>query len=66
MRLKELDLDKRLAGYSHDTLGLISKIMTLSRETLYKMLDITTDSELTEEEVVVRLKALLAEAENKK
>ena len=63
MRLKEKELDKRLEKYSHSTLVLISKIMLLSREALYKMLEITTNSELTEEQVVEQLKKLKAEYE---
>lgn len=64
MRLKGEEYDKRLEGYSYDTLLLISECMNSPREVLYRSLDITTDSELTEEEVVTRLKELLSK--NKK
>ena len=59
MRLKGKEYDKRLAEYSYNTLLLISKTMLLPREMLYRSLDITTNSELNEEEVVKRLKELL-------
>ena len=64
MRLKGEEYDKRLERYSYDTLLLISECMNSPREVLYRSLDITTDSELTEEEVVTRLKELLSK--NKK
>lgn len=62
MRLKGKNLDERLAKYSRSTLVLISEIMRLSRETVYKMLDITTDSELNEEQVVEKLLELKSSA----
>ena len=61
MRLKGVDYDKRLAGYSHSTLGLMSKIMCLPEQMYDKGRDITTNSELTEEQVVAALKELLRE-----
>ena len=59
MRLKGEDLSKRLREYTDDTMYLISEAMSHSREMNRKCRDITTNSELTEEEVVKRLKVLL-------
>lgn len=62
MRLKDKDLDKRLQGFSRPTLALISKLMN-SEKTIFKMMDITTNSELSEEQVAEQLKQLLKESE---
>lgn len=61
MRLKGEAYDKRLAEYSYNTLLLISEGMKRPREVYQQCRDITTNSELTEEEVVKQLKKLLAE-----
>ena len=61
MRLKGEELSKRLEGYTDDTIYLISECMNSPREVYQKCRDITTNSELTEEEVVKQLKKLLAE-----
>ena len=49
MRLQGEAYSKRLREYSDDTILLISKVMTLSREIVYRCLDIISDSELNEE-----------------
>ena len=60
MRLSGEAYSKRLRSYSDDTIRLISDINNgCSKKVAYKMTDITTDSELSEEEVVERLEALL-------
>ena len=60
MRLSGQAYSKRLRSYSDDTIRLISDINNgCSKKVAYKMTDITTDSELSEEEVVERLEALL-------
>ena len=59
MRLKGQAYSDRLESYSHSTLELIAELVTMSREVVYEVCDITTDSELSEEEVVERLEALL-------
>ena len=59
MRLKGQAYSERLESYSHSTLELIAELVTMSREVVYEVCDITTDSELSEEEVVERLEALL-------
>ena len=60
MRLSGQAYSKRLRNYSDDTIRLISDINNgCSKKVAYKMTDITTDSELSEEEVVERLEALL-------
>ena len=64
MRLQGEALSERLEKYTDDTIHLISEAMSQSRELNRKCRDITTDSELNEEEVVKRLKELLSE--NKK
>ena len=63
MRLKGQDYEERLEVFSHSTLALISEIMALPKEIYEKGRDITTNSELNEEEVVEQLKALKAEYE---
>ena len=62
MRLRGEEYRKRLREYSDDTIRLIADINNGgSREAALKMSDITTDSELTEEQVVERLQRLLEE-----
>ena len=48
---------KRLASFSNSTARLISELMT-KRVTAEMSLDIVSDSELSEEQVVARLKEL--------
>ena len=60
MRLKGEEYSKRLEGYSDATLQLISDIKRLSKAEILEAAEITTDSELTEEEVVAKLKELQA------
>ena len=57
---------KRLEEFSDDTLRLISEVDRISREAVYKCSDITSDSDLTEEQVVEQLEALLKEAQSSK
>ena len=61
MILKGEAYSKRLEKFTDDTMLLISKVMSLPREVVYQCLDIISDSELNEEEVVKRLKNLLAD-----
>ena len=61
MRLKGEELSQRLEGYSTSTMQLISDVLALPKEAALRSLDITTDSELTEEQVVERLQRLLEE-----
>ena len=63
MRLKGEEYSRRLKAYSDDTIRLLSEIMCLPKELYYRGRDITTNSELNEEQVVEALKALLAEYE---
>ena len=63
MRLKGQEYSNRLRGYSRSTLVLISKVMGMPEEVYDKGRDITTNSELTEEQVVERLKQLIKENE---
>ena len=65
MRLTVKEYEKRLAGYSHSTLVLMSEIMGMPREVYYKGQTITTDSDLTEEQVVEKLTALKEEYKNR-
>ena len=65
MRLKGKDYEQRLKEYSKSTIQLIMDCNYASKEVALKMSDITTDSELTEEEVVKKLKELLASAKTK-
>ena len=60
MRLKGEEYSKRLAGYSDSTLQLMSDIKSLSKEKVLKAADITTNSELSEEQVVAELLKLKA------
>lgn len=61
MRLRGEEYSKRLQQFSDDTIRLISDINNgNNREIAIKMSDITTDSELTEEQVVEKLLELKA------
>ena len=60
MRLKGKEYDQRLQNYSKSTLQLIMDCNCTSKEVALKQSDITTNSELTEAEVVTQLKELLA------
>ena len=55
MRLSGDEYSKRLESFSHYTLVLISTVHGLSRESVEKLHDVTTDSELTEEQVIEQL-----------
>ena len=59
MRLHGKEYGRRLQGFSHFTLVLISTIHGMSREMVYKSHDITTDSDLTEEQVIEKLLELI-------
>ena len=59
MRLKGEAYSERLEDYSDYTLYLISRGRVLPREEYQKCRDITTNSELNEEEVQKRLKEIL-------
>ena len=59
MRLKGEAYSRRLEGYSTSTLKLMARITGFPAEVERKMRDITTDSELNEEQVVEKLKELL-------
>ena len=60
MRLSGEAYSKRLRSYSDDTIRLIADINNgCSKKVVYEKTDITTNSELSEEEVVEKLKALL-------
>ena len=63
MRLKGQEYSNRLENYAYSTLLMISELMSMPREVVYKTLDITTNSELDEEQVVEQLKKLKAEYE---
>ena len=58
MRLKGQEYTDRLEAFSHSTLVLISEIMSLPKEVYENGRDITTNSELSEEEVVRQLQEL--------
>ena len=66
MRLSAAEYRKRLREYSDGTIRLIARAHELDKENNAKARDITTDSELTEEQVVERLAKLLAAAQQKK
>lgn len=63
MRLKGEEYSDRLEGYSRSTLLLISEVGMLPREEYAKARDITTNSELSEEQVAEGLRGLLHEYE---
>lgn len=60
MKLNELEYRQRLRNYSKSTLQLIMDLNHTSKEAALQKLEITTDSELNEEEVAEKLKALKA------
>lgn len=59
MRLSGDAYSKRLDSFSHFTLVLIAIVDSMSREVVYKGQDITTDSELMEEQVTEKLIELI-------
>ena len=62
MYLNAEEYERRLESYTDSTLRLIMDInTTTSKKTADKALKITTNSELTEEQVVAQLKELLKE-----
>ena len=63
MRLKGEAYSRRLEEFSRSTLVLMSEIMSSTEEAALAMSDITTNSELTEDQVVEQLKELLKEHE---
>ena len=66
MKLSGEAYRKRLREYSDDTIRLISLTHALDREDLYAATDISTNSELNEEQVAEQLKELIATAQQKK
>lgn len=58
MRLEGEKYSERLSSYSNFTIVLISGIGSLTRETAQKVHNITTNSELTEEQVIEKLMEL--------
>ena len=66
MELSAVEYRKRLQGYSYDTTRLIMECHSLDLEDYCKAQDITSDSELNEEQVVEKLKELLATVRQKK
>ena len=62
MRLSGDAYSKRLREYSDDTIRLISQVLGLDKESLLAGMAITTNSELSEEQVVEKLKELIANA----
>ena len=59
MKLSGDAYSKRLESFSHFTLVLIAMVDSMSGEVVYKGHDITTDSELTEEQVIEKLLELI-------
>ena len=59
MRLHGEEYSRRLEKFSNYTLVLMSTIQMKSREMNYKSHDITTDSDLTEEQVIEKLLELI-------
>jgi hypothetical protein len=59
MRLSGDAYSERLESFSHFTLVLIAMVDGMNREVVYKGQDITTDSELTEEQVIENLLELI-------
>ena len=63
MYLNAEEYEQRLEAYTNSTLRLIMDINSTSKEAASEALKITTNSELTEEQVVEQLKKLKAEYE---
>ena len=66
MRLSGEAYSKRLEAYSDDTILLISEGHMLPKEWYRRARDITTNSELTEEQVAEGLRELLRSYEEQK
>ena len=62
MKLSGDAYSKRLREYSDDTIRLIAQTHGLDKEHLLAGITITTNSELSEEQVVEKLKELIANA----
>ena len=60
MFLNAEEYEQRLEEYSDSTIRLIMEMNNLDEETALKKLEITTDSELTEEQVAEKLLELKA------
>ncbi|MBR7164766.1 MAG: hypothetical protein IKD18_00665 [Clostridia bacterium] len=61
MRMSGEEYSKRLEGFSDDTLRLISEVnRTIPRNKVREAIDIRTDPNLNEEQIVQKLKELLA------
>lgn len=58
MRLNGEAYARRLRNYSNSTIQLIMDMDCISKEVARKASDITTNSDLTEEQVVAKLKEL--------
>ncbi len=58
MRLKGEEYSQRLESYSDSTISLIMALKVADKATVLRAADITTDSELSEEQVVQKLKKL--------
>ena len=58
MRLKGEAYSERLEAFSTSTLRLLAEVQIMNRESAFKASTITTDSDLSEEEVVLKLKEL--------
>ena len=65
MRLRGADYSKRLSSFSDFTLVLVSIMNGMSEDVACKGSDITTDSDLTEEEIISKLMALVDANSNK-
>ena len=66
MYLRGEEYIKRLEGYSQSTLLLLSEVRMLPREIYLKGQKITTNSELSEEQVAEGLRELLREYGSKR
>ena len=61
MLLKGKEYEQRLEAFSESTIRLIMGINRMNKELAIEKMQITADSELTEEQVVERLQRLLEE-----
>ena len=59
MKLNAMETRYRLQSYSKSTVEMIFEILSMSKEAVLAMIDITTDSTLNEEQVVEKLKELI-------
>ena len=64
MILNGEEYSKRLESFSHDTMLLMSKVFKRTKEGALKAMEMASDTEVTEEQLVAAMKQLLGEKDS--